>query len=250
MGTTAPVNQQRTDPPREAYKAHAAHTSPPQIAVLIPAYNEATRVGAVVGRARTYLPVTVIDDGSADDTAATAGEAGADVVQRSPNQGKGAALKAGFHWAIREGLDAVITLDADGQHEPEAIPAFLEKRDATDADLVIGYRDYRRMPPQRRLSNTLSRWIISWSVGVPVPDNQSGYRLISRRMMEAVLASPEQGFAFEVEMIALCVRLGYRLEWVPINTIYAGETSHIRVRSHVTGFLRVALRARRVVRGK
>jgi len=216
---------------------------------MIPAFNEAPRVGAVVRDTARFLPVLVVDDGSTDDTPAAAKAAGATVLRQTPNQGKGAALKAGFAWALREGWDAVVTLDADGQHDPAEIPAFLEVRAAGNADLVIGARDYHRMPPQRRLSNTLSRWIISRAVGRPVPDNQSGYRLLSRRLMEAVLASPEQGFAFEVEMIALCARLGYRMEWLPIRTIYAGQKSHIRLGSHVLGFLRVAARARRVARG-
>lgn len=220
-----------------------------RILAVIPAHDEAPRVGAVVRAAARHLPVLVVDDGSHDDTARVARDAGAVVLERTPNQGKGAALKAGFEWAIAEGVDAVLTLDADGQHDPDEIPRFLEARALGDADLVIGERDYRRMPPQRRLSNSLSRWIISRAVGRPVPDNQSGYRLLSRRLMEAVLASTEQGFAFEVEMIALCARLGYRIDWVPIRTIYAGQTSHIRVWSHVVGFLRVAARARRVARG-
>ena len=220
-----------------------------RVLAVIPAYDEAARVGAVVRDASRYLPVLVVDDGSTDETAPAARAAGAVVLTQKPNQGKGAALKAGFEWALEEEMDAVVTLDADGQHDPGEIPRFLQVRAARDVDLVIGARDYRRMPPQRRLSNTLSRWIISWAVGRPVPDNQSGYRLLSRRLMEAVRASPEQGFAFEVEMIALSAHLGYSVEWVPIRTIYAGQASHIRVWTHVRGFLRVAFRARRVARG-
>lgn len=220
-----------------------------RILAMIPAYNEAPRVGRVVRDTTRFLPVLVVDDGSADGTAAQAEAAGAVVLEQTPNQGKGAALKAGFAWALQEGWDAVVTLDADGQHDPDEIPAFLEAHATRDADLVIGARDYRRMPPQRRLSNTLSRWIISWAVGRPVPDNQSGYRLVSNRLMAAVLASPEQGFAFEVEMIALCARLEYRMDSLPIRTIYAGQKSHIRLWSHVIGFLRVASRARRIARG-
>ncbi len=220
-----------------------------RILAVIPAFNEAPRVGAVVRDTARFLPVLVVDDGSADETASAAETAGATVLRQTPNQGKGAALKAAFEWAIHEGWDAVVTLDADGQHDPAEIPGFLDVHETRNADLVIGARDYHHMPPQRRLSNTLSRWIISWAVGRPVPDNQSGYRLLSRRLMEAVLASPEQGFAFEVEMIALCARLEYRMEWLPIRTIYAGQTSHIRLGSHVLGFLRVAARARRVARG-
>ena len=84
------------------------------------------------------------------------------------------------------------------------------------------------MPPVRRLSNTAGGLILSAAVGRRIPDNQSGYRLIGRRLMAALLDSDEDGFAFEVEMIARCIALGLPIAWVPIRTIYAGEPSHIR----------------------
>ncbi len=165
------------------------------------------------------------------------------MIRQQPNQGKGAALRAGFRRAIELGYEAGITLDADGQHDPAEIPGFLHA--PAGADLVIGARDYGLMPPLRRLSNTLGRWILSASMGRRIEDNQSGYRLIRRRLMEAVLESREQGFEFEVEMLVTCIRRGWRLEWIPIRTIYAGEASHIRAGRHVVGFLRAAWRARR-----
>ena len=89
------------------------------------------------------------------------------------------------------------------------------------------------MPPIRRLSNELGRIAFSWAVGRPIPDNQSGYRLVSRRLAEATLASDEHGFAFEVEQITTCIRMGGTIAWVPIRTIYAGEPSHIRPIAHL-----------------
>jgi glycosyltransferase involved in cell wall biosynthesis len=190
----------------------------------------------------------VVDDGSTDQTTAVAREAGATVVVQAPNQGKGAALRAGFRRAIAEGCEAVVTLDADGQHDPADLPAFLGTYRETQADLVIGARDFRQIPPVRRLANELGTAVFSWAVGQHIPDNQSGYRLVSRRLMEDVLDSAETGFEFEVEMITTCIRAGYALEWVPIRTIYAGEPSHIRPWHHVTSFLQVARQARRTVR--
>ncbi|NIP78700.1 MAG: glycosyltransferase, partial [Gemmatimonadetes bacterium] len=93
---------------------------------IIPAYDAAHRVGDVVRGASRHLPVLVVDDGSEDETAAVARAAGGTVVRQSPNQGKGAALQAGFRHALGLGVDAVVTLDADGQHDPAEIPAFLE----------------------------------------------------------------------------------------------------------------------------
>lgn len=212
---------------------------------LIPAYNEATGIAAVVAGVLAHLPVLVVDDGSVDDTASLAEGAGAQVLRQDPNQGKGAALTAGFRWAIEHGYAAVLTLDADGQHDPAEIPGFLSAYRAQQADMVIGQRDFSRMPPTRRLANTLGRWSFSWAVGADIPDNQSGYRLVSRRLMTALLESTEQGFEYEVEMIAICVRRGLRLAWVPIRTIYAGEASHIRPLQHIGNYLRIVWKIRR-----
>lgn len=216
---------------------------------LIPAYNEAQRLGPVVAGALAYLPVLVVDDGSRDETARVAEAAGATVLRQVPNQGKGAALRAGMRWALDAGYAAVVTLDADGQHDPAELPMFLDQFTRTGADLIIGRRNFDHMPLVRRVANTLGRWSFSWAVGQPIYDNQSGYRLLSRRMMEAVIPSQEQGFEFEVEMITTCLRHGYALDWVPIRTIYAGETSHIRPWQHATNYVRVVRQARGAMKG-
>lgn len=221
---------------------------PLQIIALVPAYNEGRRVGAVVAQAREFLPVLVVDDGSRDDTAAQAEAAGARVLHQTPNRGKGEALRAGFRWALQAGCEAVLTLDADGQHDPAEIPKFLDAWRATQADLILGERDFSQIPPVRRLANTLGRLTFSWALGHPVRDNQSGYRLISRRLMESVLASQEAGFEFEVEMIVRAVRRGFRLEAVPIRTIYAGEGSHIHPLKHILGFIQILLKTRLYLR--
>jgi glycosyltransferase involved in cell wall biosynthesis len=215
-----------------------------KILALIPAYNEAGRLGKVIQGAQIHLPVLVVDDGSTDETAESAELAGAEVLRQSPNQGKGAALRAGFRWALDQDYQAVLTLDADGQHDPQEIPNFLESYQQNQADLIIGERDFSQIPPVRRLANTLGRLSFSWALGQDIPDNQSGYRLISRRLIEAVLDSVEQGFEFEVEMIAICVRRGYSLAWVPIQTIYSGESSHINPLHHVRNFTRMVLKTR------
>jgi glycosyltransferase involved in cell wall biosynthesis len=225
-----------------------------RILALVPGYQEGPRIGAVVVAARRHLPVLVVDDGSTDDTAASAAAAGGEVLRQQPNQGKGAALRAGFQRALDEGWDAVVTLDADGQHDPDEIPRFVAAYAAPGAaaprpELVIGCRDFTRMPLVRRLSNTLGTALFSWAVGRRIPDNQSGYRLIGRRLMSAMLDSREAGFELEVEMIAVCLRQGWTLDWVPISTIYAGEPSHVKPLAHLRHFLRATRAARRRVRG-
>jgi glycosyltransferase involved in cell wall biosynthesis len=220
-----------------------------QVIALIPGYQEGPRIADVVAAARHHLPVVVVDDGSTDDTAAQAEAAGATVIRQVPNQGKGAALREGFRHALGLGVEAVVTLDADGQHDPAEIPRFLAAFDAARPELIVGRREFSQMPPVRRVSNTIGGFVLSAAVGRSIPDNQSGFRLVGRRLMAALLASEEDGFAFEVEMIARCIALDLPIVWVPIRTIYAGEPSHIRPWSHFRSFLGAARDAHRIVRG-
>ena len=224
-------------------------SSRPTIIGLIPAHDEGPRIGAVVGAAVIHLPVLVIDDGSSDDTTEVAEAAGATVLRQRPNQGKGAALRAGFARAISEGALAVITLDGDGQHDPAELPRFLEAEAERPVELIVGARNFGRMPLVRRLSNAAGTVLLSASVGSWIRDNQSGYRLVGRRLMTEMLASREDGFGFEVEMIAICLREGWPIRWVPISTIYGNEKSHIRPLHHLREFMAVSGRARRIVRG-
>lgn len=227
-----------------------------KVLALVPAYNEAGSIGRVVSEASRHLPVLVVDDGSRDATAEQAEAAGAlAVIHQIPNQGKGAALRAGFRYALAAdggfeagGYEAVLTLDADGQHDPADIPTFLRAWQERPADLIIGERDFSQIPPVRRLANTIGRVTFSWALGYPVRDNQSGYRLISRRLLEHLLDSQETGFEFEVEMIVIALRQGYTVSGVPIRTIYADERSHIQPLEHIRGFTRILLKTRRAMR--
>jgi glycosyltransferase involved in cell wall biosynthesis len=224
-----------------------------RLVALIPAHDEASRIQRVVGATVRQLPVLVVDDGSSDDTAAVAEAAGARVIRQSPNQGKGAALRAGFAAALADGAEAVLTLDGDGQHDPSEIPSFLglyARRTIAGAptELIIGRRSFGQMPASRRVANWLGTVTLSAALGRWVHDNQSGYRLIGRRLMTAMLDSKESGFAFEVEMIAVCLREGWSIGWVPIRTIYGDETSHIQPREHLREFLAVTARARHIAR--
>jgi membrane protein DedA with SNARE-associated domain len=216
--------------------------------VLIPAYNEERSIASVVCGILRYLPVLVVDDGSGDETAQRARLAGAMVLQFQENQGKGAALQAGFKQVLEMGYDFVITLDGDGQHDPDEIPLFLKMYAEKPYDLIIGRRDFSQMPIVRRISNTLGSKIFSWAVGKPIPDNQSGYRLISRRLLEVLRESEEDGFEFEVEMIVRCMLRRYKMKWIPIRTIYADEKSYIHPLRHVVKFMQVSLKAHRILR--
>ena len=214
---------------------------------LIPAYNAAHLVAPVIAEAKKHLKVVVVDDGSKDDTAAVAEAAGAHVIRQVPNAGKGAALKNGFRWALENGVTAIVTLDADGQHDPTEIPKFLAAWRNDRPEMVIGARDYDQMPFVRRLSNKVGRASIEWALGSEVKDNQSGYRMIGQKLMRAMVDHGESGFEFEVWMIVLCARNGWKISWVPIRTIYGDQGSHIKPIEHVRGYFRMvsAIRAER-----
>lgn len=219
------------------------------IIALIPAYNAAPFVGDVVRKAREHVPVIAVNDGSRDKTLGELRKTDAQVIDQQPNQGKGVALRTGFRAALDAGADAVIQLDADGQHDPAEIPLFIEKYWTTAADLIIGERDFGGMPLVRRISNTFGRVAFSWAVGRKVRDNQSGYRLLSRRLIEAVLESREQGYEFEMDMILIAIKRGWRIAGVPIRTIYGDEVSNIKPMQHAVHFFRMVRNARRATRG-
>ncbi len=197
------------------------------ILALIPAWNEAARIGPIVEEARAYLPVLVVDDGSHDDTSAVAEAAGAMVVRHPRNRGKGVALMTGFTWAQERGYEAVLTLDADGQHDPAEIPGFLAAYEAGAGELIIGRRDFGQMPfPRRHTNLVFGAWLLSLALGTRIYDSQSGYRLYSRRLLER-LDLTAAGFELEVEVIVQAVCGKMRIGWVDIRTIYGvGEVSY------------------------
>ena len=213
--------------------------------IIIPAYNEEDHISKVVQTAMKYLPVLVVDDGSNDKTSEIALKSGAKVYVQVPNQGKGEALKRGFREAITLNCEFVITLDADGQHDVQEISKFISLYESKNPDLIIGYRNFSEMPFSRRMANTIGGWFFSWAIGRKIRDNQSGYRLMSRRLLEKVLDSEETGFEFEVEVITTCVQSGFPIDWVPIRTIYEDEKSHISPVKHVKNFFRIVIQTRK-----
>jgi len=190
-----------------------------RIIALIPAWNEGSRILPVLETTLDYLPVLVVDDGSEDDTADIAETAGAIVVRHPSNHGKGKALMTGFTWAMDHGYDAVLTLDADGQHDPAEIPKFITAYHADVAELIIGRRSYLKMPFPRFFTTPLGTLLLSLALGRMIHDNQSGYRLYTRRCLEA-FEPATTGFEMEVEVIIQMVCKDLRIGWVGIRTIY------------------------------
>jgi len=210
------------------------------ILALIPAWNEATRIGPVVEATRAFLPVLVVDDGSQDDTSAVAEAAGATVVRHTSNRGKGVTLVTGFTWALARDYEAVVTLDADGQHDPAEIPKFLAAYRAGAGDLIIGRRDFSQTPFPRRYTNPIfGSWLFSWALGTRIYDSQSGYRLYGRHLLERVDLTTT-GFDLEVEVIVQAVCAGMHIGWVDIRTIYGvGEVSYFHPVKDSARFLRM-----------
>jgi glycosyltransferase involved in cell wall biosynthesis len=198
------------------------------VLILIPAWNEAERIGNVLHQIPEDYSVLVVDDGSSDPTAEVAYAHGAQVLSHGSNLGKGVALMNGFKWALEREFAAVITLDADGQHNPAEIRLFQSALIETGADLIIGRRSPREMPFPRNLANAFGSWLLSRILATEIYDNQSGYRLYSRVILEQ-LEMRRKGFEFEVDVILQALEGGYELRWVDIETIYLDSiTSHFR----------------------
>ena len=203
-----------------------------RVLILIPAYNAAASVAEVIRQARAVLgDVLVVNDGSRDETATVAAAAGAKVISHPQNRGKGAALKTGFAYAVEQGYDAVITLDADGQHLPREISKFLACREQTRGDLIIGGRShlFGAMLPRRRMANRFSAWIIGRVSKTGITDSQSGFRLYSTRMLRAVRLHTD-GFDLESEVIVHAGRRGFKVLTTPIDLGFVNgvSTSHYK----------------------
>ncbi|MFC1671620.1 glycosyltransferase family 2 protein [Planctomycetota bacterium] len=195
------------------------------IMILIPAYNAAEFLESVVAQSLEWdLPVVVVDDGSSDATAEVAERAGATVVRHPSNMGKGKALSTGFQYAHDNEYAAVVTLDADGQHDPGEIGAFLEEHERSGADIVIGtrMRNVEGMPWLRRLVNRSSSFLVSKITGMRITDCQSGYRLVRTCAWQEV--KPESPrFDAEPELLFGAAKRSFTITEVPIRTIYRDE---------------------------
>ncbi len=209
----------------------ATDVKEPLFAVVLPAFNESRRIGAVVSSVRQYARhVIVVDDGSSDATAAEAEAAGAQVLKHGINRGKGAALETGMAHVAGLGFQCVITMDADGQHSPDDIPTFWNAFTNTSAPAILGDRMGARrsdMPRVRWWTNRLMSCILSLRMRQWVPDTQCGYRLYRVDILP-LLRAGSGGFAAESEVLINIAAKGLKIASVPIQVIYRDEVSKIR----------------------
>jgi glycosyltransferase involved in cell wall biosynthesis len=217
-----------------------------RLACVLPALDAAPTVGAVIAGLRAALPSAVVvgvDDGSADDTAHVLRRLCDVSVHFGATRGKGAALRAGFLAARAHGADVVVTVDADGQHDPAWAPALV--RALRDADLAIGTRERAGagMPVRRRLTNALSSAAVCALAGPGLADTQCGFRAFALDVVDRLGARGDR-YDYEIDFLVRAVRAGLRIAAVPVPTIY-GAPSHFRELSDGASVVRVLWRHRR-----
>lgn len=196
------------------------------VCALIPAFNEAATIAEVVNGVRPHVQaVVVVDDGSADETAARAEAAGARVIRHAENRGKGHAVRSGLAQILALDFSHVLLIDGDGQHRPEDVPRMLQAARDSDADLVVGARvfDKSQMPRSRYYSNTIGSRALSSFIGSPIEDSQSGFRLIRCDALRG-LTLTATGYEIETEMLIKLARKGVRMTSVPVTLSYGAKS--------------------------
>lgn len=196
----------------------------PRIACIVPAFNAVPAIPSVLSGLRSAVPeatIIVVDDGSTDGTERVVHGIADTTVRFARNLGKGAALRAGFASALSQGCDTLLTVDADGQHDPRFAPDLIEA--LRTADLAIGARSRTpdEMPLGRRITNRLSAAAVGRCIRQPVADAQSGFRALRADLARDVRPRGDR-YEFETELLIIAGRRGYRISFVPVPTRYPG----------------------------
>lgn len=200
------------------------------ICVVIPAYNASQTIGDVTKGALKHVSrVFVADDGSTDATGANASAAGAGVITIDRNRGKGNALKLLFQRAMKEGYDVVISMDADGQHDPEEIPKFIEMHIIYPDSIIIGSRmhEKEKIPRSRYNSMHIARFYISLAANQFIEDTQCGFRLYPLSLIKEIQLVTGK-YVTETELLMKVGDMGASIKLVNIRTIYNENGSHFR----------------------
>jgi glycosyltransferase involved in cell wall biosynthesis len=203
-----------------------------KICILIPAYNAATTIGSVLKTIQgTHIDTVVVDDGSIDHTENVAMQYGAYLLKHSSNLGKGAALRTGFQYILQKGYEIVVTLDADGQHDPSEIPSLLRIFQSVKPDILIASRaeEFEKMSFLRRFWNRLGTRAVARLCHADITDSQSGFRLMRADVLKAVGLSTS-GFETELELLIKSCKKNFTVLSVPIKTLRVDgtESSHFK----------------------
>jgi glycosyltransferase involved in cell wall biosynthesis len=206
------------------------------ITAILPAYNEEVSIGSIVLHARQHTDrVIVIDDGSTDRTSEIAKLAGAEVIRQPFNKGKGAALKTGFEGASQNGAKVIVTMDTDGQHDPEEIQKLVAPILSGDADMVNGSRymngNGKNTPFYRRIGQNVLDKATNLNSGLHITDTQSGFRAFSANILNAFKFG-QSGFGIESEMLADAAKAGLRVKEMEIGVRYDVDCSTQNPVSH------------------
>ena len=189
---------------------------------IIPAHNEENNISKVINEAKEYVSnIVVVDDGSKDNTSEEAKKQGVIVLNHIINLGKGAALKTGCDYAVMQGADEIIVLDADSQHEPSKIPDFLNE--LNEADVVLGYRKLsKEMPSILKFGNWFINKITRLLYGINLHDTQCGYRAFTADAYQKIRWK-SSNYSMESEMISNIGKRKLKYKEIPIKTIYADK---------------------------
>lgn len=217
-----------------------------KICVLIPSFNEGKTIGGLVKSVLAQgFGVLVIDDGSHDGTAAIARENGAEVLVNEKNMGKGLSLRRAFEVLAQRDLEAVVIMDGDGQHLPGDLAPFVGCFRQKKPGVIVGNRmaKAKGMPPVRWLTNKFMSFLISCICHQPVPDSQCGFRLIDIQVLKKINLRTEN-FEIESEILLEAAKNGFKIESVPITTVYDGQHSAINPWKDTLRFFKFILKKR------
>jgi len=194
------------------------------IVICIPAYNEEKNIAKLIIDAKKYSDqIIVIDDGSTDYTPQIAQELGIKLIQHEKNLGKGAALKTGFKCALTHSPEVVVTIDADGQHNPNDIPKLIEPILTGDCDVVIGSRSKKtKMPTHRRIGYNFISFLNKKATKSKIKDSQSGFRAYSKKSLSTFAQKSFQNYSVEFEQLNSLIQDGFKIKEVPVEIKYKG----------------------------
>ena len=194
-----------------------------KIFAIIPAYNESKRISKVITGIKKYTNnIIVVDDGSNDNTSEVAKKHKAIVLRHIINMGKGAALKTGCDYAVKQKAEIIIAIDADGQHEPIEIPKFIEKI-KKGKDIVFGYRVARKsMPLLFKFGNKFINFVTKILYGIKIKDTQCGFRAFTSQAYKKIRWNAVD-YSMESEMIANVGKNKLKYSQIPIKTIYSDK---------------------------